>query len=220
MSRHRRQRRGARSAPALLLGLIAASLASLVVGVVLVVTGPASPSAAAASPNTTSVPVPAGSAAPALAPAAPSALDIPTIGAHSSLIPTGLGADRRIVVPSVHTPEQAAWYTGAPIPGTPGPAIVVGHVNGGGRDGVFADLADVTPGDAVRITRTDHTVAIFTVTRVQTAEKNAFPTRAVYGDTPGPELRLITCGGVFDQAAHSYESNVIVYATLTGTERT
>jgi hypothetical protein len=29
---------------------------------------------------------------------------------------------------------------------------------------------------------------------------------------PGPELRLITCGGTFDAAIGSYLSNVVVYA--------
>jgi hypothetical protein len=43
--------------------------------------------------------------------------------------------------------------------------------------------------------------------------KSAFPTAAVYGPTPDPELRLISCGGVFDQRLKSYTSNVVVYAT-------
>jgi hypothetical protein len=36
----------------------------------------------------------------------------------------------------------------------------------------------------------------------------------VYGPTNDPELRLLTCGGTFDHAAHSYVDNVIVYAKL------
>jgi hypothetical protein len=35
----------------------------------------------------------------------------------------------------------------------------------------------------------------------------------VYGDTPGPQLRLITGGGTFDRAARSYRDNVVVFAT-------
>jgi hypothetical protein len=27
-------------------------------------------------------------------------------------------------------------------------------------------------------------------------------------------LRLVTCGGVFDNAAHSYKDNIVVYANL------
>lgn len=43
--------------------------------------------------------------------------------------------------------------------------------------------------------------------------KRAFPTDAVYGETPGPELRLITCGGAFDPNSGHYLDNVIAFAT-------
>jgi hypothetical protein len=39
-----------------------------------------------------------------------------------------------------------------------------------------------------------------------------FTTQKVYGPTPDPVLRLITCGGTFDPALGSYLSNVVVYA--------
>ena len=39
-----------------------------------------------------------------------------------------------------------------------------------------------------------------------------FPDAAVYGPTPDPQLRLITCGGDFDRSRRSYYDNVVVYA--------
>lgn len=42
--------------------------------------------------------------------------------------------------------------------------------------------------------------------------KDAFPTAAVYGPRPDPELRLITCGGPFRE--QEYQDNVVVYARL------
>jgi hypothetical protein len=41
-----------------------------------------------------------------------------------------------------------------------------------------------------------------------------FPTISVYGPTPTPQLRLITCGGTFDPQTGHYLSNIVVYATL------
>ena len=38
---------------------------------------------------------------------------------------------------------------------------------------------------------------------------------AVYGPTPDAELRLITCGGMFDPVLKSYLSNIVVYAVQT-----
>lgn len=44
------------------------------------------------------------------------------------------------------------------------------------------------------------------------ADKDAFPTRAVYGDLDHAGLRLITCGGVFDRTKRRYVDNLIVFA--------
>ncbi|MFC5141652.1 class F sortase [Actinomycetospora rhizophila] len=146
----------------------------------------------------------------------PVAITVDRIDACSSLVPVGVDAQRRIEVPSVHTPRQAAWYRHGPTPGERGPAVVVGHVDGDGGRGVFADLADATAGDRITITRRDGSLAVFTVTATVQVSKNWFPTRDVYGDTAGPELRLITCGGALDATGRSSEDNVIVYAQLTG----
>ena len=48
---------------------------------------------------------------------------------------------------------------------------------------------------------------------MQSYPKDDFPTAAVYGAVPDPELRLITCGGTFDYSTRSYLSNTVVYAT-------
>lgn len=57
---------------------------------------------------------------------------------------------------------------------------------------------------------------MFTAYKIESHPKNAFPTEAVYGHTPGPELRLITCGGRFDDAGGRYLANVIAFARRTG----
>jgi hypothetical protein len=151
---------------------------------------------------------------------APLRVRVTSIGADSSLVPVGLDAQNRVDVPPVSQPMQAAWYSRSPTPGAIGPSVVLGHVNGDGRRGVFADLEDVRPGQQVEIDRADGRTAVFTVYRVATEPKNAFPTAEVYGNTPDAQLRLVTCGGDLDETRHSYLSNVIVYATLTATRAT
>ena len=64
------------------------------------------------------------------------------------------------------------------------------------------------------MTRADHTVAVFRVDRVVSYPKDHFPTLEVYGNTDHAALRLITCGGKFDFSTHSYESNIVAYASL------
>lgn len=147
-------------------------------------------------------------------------IEVPDIGAHSSLIPLSLNADRTVEVPSVDQPMQAGWYQHSPTPGQTGPSVVLGHVNGGGRDGIFARLHELDPGDEIRIGREDGQVAQFVVERTEQVPKTHFPTDAVYGNTTDPELRLITCGGSFDEAADSYRDNVIAFAVFTGVANT
>jgi hypothetical protein len=63
---------------------------------------------------------------------------------------------------------------------------------------------DLKPGDEGAVVRTDGTTAVVRVTQVEEHPETNFPTSAVYGDINHPGLRLVTCGGAFDQQAHSY----------------
>ncbi len=158
-------------------------------------------------------PAPPPAVAP-LPPAEPIGLRIDVIDVTSTLVSLGLNTDDTIEVPPVESPMQAGWYRYGPTPGEIGPAVILGHVDGGGRDGVFARLDELSTGHEIAVTRADGRTAVFSVTRTVQLPKARFPTEAVYGDTRGAQLRLITCGGEFDESGGSYRDNVIVYAAL------
>ncbi|MFJ7210186.1 class F sortase [Amycolatopsis sp. NPDC098790] len=198
-----------------LIALIVALLAALVV-LALTLGGDPEPSTAQPPPARPVAVDPAPGAVAALPKSDPVSIDIPKIGAHSSLVPLGVNADNTIQVPPVTTPLQAGWYTYAPTPGEVGPAIVLGHVDGNHQKGIFFRLKELTAGDRVSIARADGTTALFEVTKVHQVPKQEFEGEGVYDDTAGPELRLITCGGVFDRSAHNYVDNIVVYAHLIG----
>ena len=184
---------------------------------VLVLTGCASPQASELPPApTTSAPAPATSTQDSrgLPPSEPTEIRIPKIDAVSSLVPLGLNADETVEVPPVEKPMQAGWYRHARTPGEAGPAVVLGHVDGNKQPGIFFRLKELVAGDEIVVSRKDGTTAKFRVHKKEQIAKDSFPTEAVYGDSDVPELRLITCGGSYDQAARSYRDNVIVYATL------
>ncbi|NUT97032.1 MAG: class F sortase [Saccharothrix sp.] len=174
-------------------------------------TGPTPPPPPATTGTTTTPPSPARTAQARVDPAE---VVIPKIGARSTLVPLGLNPDETIEVPPVEQPMQAGWYVHARAPGEPGPAIILGHVDGNSQPGIFLRLKELAPGDGIDVTRADGSTVRFAVVRVDQVPKERFPTDAVYGDTPDPVLRLITCGGVFDRSARSYQDNVIVYAKM------
>jgi hypothetical protein len=172
--------------------------------------GASAPTATATAPPAPTSPGPAMTTPPP-GPLTPVRIGIPAIGVDASLVELGLTSDGALAVPT--TAMTAGWYTGSPVPGRIGPAVIAGHVHWNGVPGVFAPLADLTPGDRITVTRSDGTTATFIVDRVATYAKTGFPTALVYGSLDFPGLRLITCGG-FDPVARAYESNVIVFATL------
>jgi hypothetical protein len=153
-------------------------------------------------------------AAPVLPRSEPLRLDIPRIGVHVPLSRLGLNPDGTVQVPPADRPEQAGWYAPGYAPGERGPAVLLGHVDGGGRKGVFYDLGRLRPGDTVSVTRADGSVAAFTVQSVEQVPKSGFPSQRVYGPLDHAALRLVTCGGTFDRRSGHYTDNIIVYARL------
>jgi sortase (surface protein transpeptidase) len=142
--------------------------------------------------------------------ALPASIEIPDVEVTSDLVPLGLDADRRLEVPG--RPDVAGWYAGGPRPGEPGAAVIVGHVDWTDGPAVFWPIPHLEAGDPIVVTAVDGTTTEFVVDRVERWPKAEFPTDLVYRDADGPELRLVTCGGVFDDDVRSYRDNIIVFA--------
>jgi sortase (surface protein transpeptidase)/predicted small lipoprotein YifL len=174
------------------------------------------------SPATLAVPPAAAAPVPidadALPASQPLSVQVPSIGVRTGeLIDLGLTAERELEVPD--DAVTAGWFELSPTPGEVGPAVIAGHVDYAGVPGAFSRLRDVQRGDEITVARADRTTAVFTVYQVQRHPKSEFPTQRVYGNTETPELRLITCGGVFDEASGNYLDNVVVYARMTSAHR-
>ena len=154
-----------------------------------------------------------------LKPSPPTSLSIPAIGARSVLLDLGLNVDGTVEVPSLDDPaSKAGWYRNSPTPGSLGPAIILGHVDSKKYGpGIFYRLGELRPGKEIDVARSDGKIAVFRVDTVHSCAKDAFPSNDVYGNIDHAGLRLITCGGTFDRTLGSYQSNIVVYASLAGT---
>jgi hypothetical protein len=169
-------------------------------------------------PSTTMPAVP--SVSPSPAPTAPAGLslskpvqvDISALGVSAQTVDLGLEPDGTMQVPT--GPAPVGWFAESPTPGEIGPAVLAGHLTWNGVDGVFRHLQTLKPGDEIVVTRADGSRPRFVVTEVAQYSKNAFPTARVYANTPGPQLRLITCAGDYNPGSHNYSDNVVVYATM------
>ncbi|RKE23646.1 class F sortase [Streptomyces sp. TLI_171] len=205
-------------------GAVAAGLALAGLGASAVADRPASPAPArvadvgelpatvhgaapAAAPTSPTVPG-TGAARPPVAP--PVRLRIPRIGLDSALGELQVQDDGHLAAPA--DPDVAGWWSQGPAPGGPGTAVIVGHVDSRTGPAVFAGLSVLRPGDAIEVQAADGTVSSFTVQALRSYDKQAFPDEQVFGDTAGPSLRLITCGGSYDRAQRSYDANLVVFA--------
>ncbi|MFH8606568.1 class F sortase [Streptomyces sp. NPDC018029] len=153
-----------------------------------------------------------------LAPARPQRVDVPSLEVRAPVAARGLDADGAIDPPSFAQADTVGWYAGGARPGEPGAALFVGHVDTETEPAVFYDLSALRAGEEIRVARDDGTVAEFTVDDVRVVTRARFDAEKAYGphQEGRAELRLITCGGVFDKTARTYSANVIVSAYLTG----
>lgn len=151
---------------------------------------------------------------PSSLPPSGSQLVVPAANIDAPL--AGIAPDSSGALAAPDDAGTAGWLQSGPAPGAVGPAVVAGHVDTVHGPAVFFSLRKLAPGDPVDVVHADGSTVRFVVDRVASYPKAAFPTAEVYGPTPDPELRLITCGGTFDRAARSYLDNVVVFAHLAG----
>lgn len=168
-------------------------------------------SAVAVSPTPSPAPVPVAAAMPR---SVPTRVFIRSVWINAAVDQVGLTRDGRIETPSYERAKNAAWYKHGPTPGEAGPAVIVGHVDSKTERAVFFELRHVKVGAIIEITRADESKARFRVDSIEQFPKSDFPTERVYGDTPHPTLRLITCGGRFDKTLKDYLDNIVVFASL------
>ncbi len=160
-------------------------------------------------------------------------------GVAMTVMPHGPAADGEVWIPG---PEEGidnwahavSWLNSdgfaAPF-STHGAVIIAGHINWKGTAGALSDLSEYGRDDigkTLTVTMTDGRVRTYRISQSLTidkaqlaAESNQGPLHtAMFGQiqTYGPpgypteELRLISCGGEYDAAAASYNSNIIIFA--------
>jgi len=139
----------------------------------------------------------------------PARVIVPSVDIDADIVGVGLQEDGAMETPDF---GLAGWYRLGPRPGESGPAVIVAHVDSVRGPDVFNRLDELTAGDAIVVEDAVGGRARFIVRDSETIAKSELPIDRIWSDGADPVLRLITCGGEFDRAIRSYESNVIVYA--------
>ncbi|MFF3377205.1 class F sortase [Streptomyces sp. NPDC002680] len=169
-----------------------------------------SPSSSA-SPKASTAPRAAGKHLPR---ARPTRLLIPAIGVDAPFVGLDITRSGQLEAPPADDVNLVGWQADGVSPGERGTAIIAGHVDTATSPAVFAELSELDRGDRFAVERSDGRRAVFLVDSAETFEKDDFPDRRVYADTPQAQVRLITCAGDYDHKAKDYTENLVVFAHL------
>ena len=106
-----------------------------------------------------------------------------------------------------------AWWASGSAPGGQGSVVLAVHVSYDGQTGPFTRLSTVPPGSTVVVSSADSSSHRYTVRSVRSAPKTALDRGELFRTDGPPALVLVTCGGAYDRATHSFASNIVVTAT-------
>ncbi|WP_329112798.1 class F sortase [Streptomyces sp. NBC_01353] len=170
---------------------------------------------AGSSPGAQSAPraTPNGPGAQPLPASPPVRIRIPAIKVDAFLTRLELDSEGTLQPPPLTAAALAGWYADGTTPGSPGTAVVAGHVDTPSGPAVFHRLGALKKGAEITVDRQDGRTALFKVDAVEVHAKDDFPDDRVYRGSARPELRLITCGGSWSSST-GYQANTVVYATM------
>lgn len=193
------------------IALIAVGILGSVYATSQIFTAPLDDSGSVSALGSLAIPVPSTPTKQFLSESRPARLQISSIEVDTRLIDVAKNPDGTLEVPT--DSKVAGWYSLGPTPGEEGPSIIAGHVLDNYGVGVFWRLHEVKKGQVIEVTRADGKVAKFKVDSVKQYPQNKFPTEKVYGNIDYAGLRLITCGGTFNQLTQRYSDNTVVFAS-------
>lgn len=144
-------------------------------------------------------------------------MKIPSIGVDNPIEEIGL-VDNQLDVPK-DANRNIGWYYPYPRPGAGKNAVFAAHKNFDFKDGPFAHLEDVQPGDRVTVEMLGGPTYVYEVIFYQRYNVDSMPTGELIAAPQKPAnaewVTLITCGGLFQATqpnglGHYLERDVVI----------
>lgn len=154
-----------------------------------------------------------------VAPDEPRYIGIPTLGIDQTRV-TKVGVTPQNILDVPKNLDDTGWYAKSATPGSGVGAVVIdGHNGGATRDGVFAKLDELNPGDEIVIERGDGTTYTYAVHDVrdmhlQWVNEHGMKEMMRSADPSKEGLSLITCSGKWIPKDKVFDRRVLVRATL------
>jgi LPXTG-site transpeptidase (sortase) family protein len=144
-------------------------------------------------------------------PMEPRTITIKKINVYARIISVGILKSGAMATP--RNSNDTGWYNGSARPGEGGAIVIVGHVSGAVKAGVFYDLKKLDKGDVISVERGDGTVFDYrVVAKEQVPSGDVDPAKLLLPVTVGKGgLNIMTCGGKYMADKETFTDRVIVY---------
>jgi len=141
---------------------------------------------------------------------APVKLLIPSLKLAAPVQALGVTVDYSLQAPAGIS--EVGWYRLGATPGSPGNAIISGHLGyPAGKPAIFNGIPRLHGGDEIEVQFADGTAVQFAVDRVYTTPYRNLPAGFFATDGP-PRLTLITCIGDYRANELTYSDRLVVEA--------
>ncbi|MEO8970430.1 MAG: class F sortase [Ktedonobacteraceae bacterium] len=145
----------------------------------------------------------------------PVQLVIPSIGVNATVETVGILNNGDLATPTRSPWTDVGWFVSGTQPGEQGSAVIDGHLDRpGGYPAVFWNLRYMHTGERIMVISASGKTLNFSVTRVAFYAPQAAPIQAIFGNSGGTYLNLITCAGDWIPSEHQTTLRLVVYTTL------
>lgn len=145
----------------------------------------------------------------------PTRLVIPALDLNAPVEEVGMLPNGDLAVPTASPWVDAGWYSQGPRPGEQGSVVIDGHLDQpGGLPAVFWRLRELRKGNEVQVIDSAGQMLRFRVTDVQYYTPQNAPLQAIFGNSSGKYLNLITCAGDWIPNQRQTTLRLVVYTTL------
>lgn len=143
----------------------------------------------------------------------PVRLDIPRLGIEAEILEVGLDKSGAMEIPNSY--KDVGWFKLGVRPGETGNAVITGHLDTvDTSNGIFRRLNELGAGDDVYVADTENNRLHFQVVSSKVYEAKNAPMDEIFGISKNTRLNLITCDGVWDRQAMSYDKRLVVFTEL------
>ncbi|MFD1356979.1 class F sortase [Fictibacillus halophilus] len=142
----------------------------------------------------------------------PASIEIPALNVNTEIEKVGRMGNGQMGVPKGF--DTVGWFGEGAKPGSPGNAVMAGHVDSKTGPAVFYKLEDLDKGDEVIVKDNDGKPLTFVVTGKEKYDRKNAPVDKIFDYSYGSKLNLITCTGNFNRDEGTHEERLVVYTEL------